>query len=339
MAAREVLMVVIESSYGTPKSTPSLGTDKFYMRLDTANSFTMEATPVQSSIPYGGGYNVEADTVSDTVQCTGNFSFLVYPGVWSSTLLNWAITPINAGRTTPWTTTDASSVMPVGDLASLSFYHAILTEDGSTYKRTRYAGVKCNDWSLTASEQGDARMWRLTGSASAIRPLGNPWDSSTDPDATEFPLPADADYPTGPYTLSHLASGTGTLTIGSGAGTSRTAQAMSVTVSARNTMASHTYTTRFPVTNHFLGRASQCVATMRYKASPDDRGSARSLTAQTMNFLIDNGTHTVGLNFNGNNVIRPYVRDLPMTDEYQQTLTLVNRYSTSAGGDITLTTT
>lgn len=339
MAAREVLMVCIESSFGTPKATPSLGTDKFYMRLDTANSFTMETVPVQSSIPYGGGYNVEADTVSDTVQCTGNFSFLLYPGVFSSTLLNWAITPINSGRTVPWTTTDSSSVMPVGDLASLSFYHAYLTEDGSTYRRTRYAGCKCNDWSIAATEQGDGRMWRLTGSMTAIKPVGNAWDSSTDPDATEFPLPADTDYPTGPYTLAHLASGTGTITIGSSSGTNRVAQAMSVALSARNVMASHTYSTRYIVTNHFLGRASQCVATMRFKASPDDRASARALTAQTMNFIIDNGTHTINLDYKGNNVIRPWTRNLVPTDEYQQTLTIVNRYSTTAGTDIALATT
>lgn len=338
MAAREFLMVAIESSFGTTKTSPVLGTDSFYMRLDTANSFTAEAVPVQSSIPYGGGYNVEADTVSDTVQCKGNFNFLLYPGVWSQILLGWAITPVNAGRTTPWTTTDASTVMPVGDLASLTFYHAYLTEDGTTYKRTKYLGCKCDTWSLAASEQGDARMWRLSGTLTAQKPAGNPWDSSTDPDATEFPAPAGTDYPTGPYTLSHLSNGTGTLTIGSGAGTSRTAQAMSVTLSAQNVMAAHTYANRFIVTNRFLGRRSQCVVKMRYKASPDDRGSARSLTAQTVTAKLDNGTHTVQLAYQGNNVIRPWNRDLPPTDEYQQTLTLVNRYDTSTSADLALTT-
>lgn len=338
MAAREILMAVIESSFGTTKATPSLGTDSFYMRLDQANAFTMEANPVQSSIAYGGGYNVEADTVSDTVQCKGNFNFLLYPGVWSQILLGWAMTPINTGRTAPWTTTDASSVMPVGDLASLTFYHAFLTEDGTTYKRTKYLGCKCDSWSVAASEQGDARMWRISGSITAQKPAGNPWDSSTDPDVTEFPLPADANYPLGPYTFSHLSSGTGALTIGSGAGTNRASQTMSVTISAQNTMAAHTYGSRFLVTNHFLGRQSQCVAKMRYKASPDDRGSARSLTAQTATMKLDNGTHTVQIAYQGNNVIRPWARDLPLADEYQQTLTLVNRYDASAGMDLALTT-
>lgn len=338
MAAREFLMIVIESSWGTAKSTPSLGTDKCYLRLDQGNAFSMEAEPVQSGIMFGGGLAVEAETVSDVVQCKGNFNFILYPGIWSNLLLNWAITPINSGRTTPWTTTDSAGVNPVGDTASLSFYHAYMNESG-TYRRTRYAGVKCDDWQLAASESGDGRIWRISGSCTGIRPVGNAWDSSSDPDATEFPAPADANYPTGPYTFGHLASGTGTVTLGSSSGTNRAATCAGLTIRARNKYAQNYFTSRFLGLNRFVGRESTCEANLRLKVSPNDRDSYRALTAQTVSVILDNGTNSATLTYNGNNVLRPWARDLPLDREYMQKLTFMNRYSATAGGDISVTLT
>lgn len=340
-AARELLMIVIESAYGTPKSTPSLGTDKCYMRLDQGNSFVMEAEPIQSSIPFGGGFNVEADTVSDIVQCKGNFNFLLFPGIWTTLLLPWAIVPVNAGRTLPWTTTDSAGVMPAGDMASLSFYHAYLEEDGATYRRTRYAGVKCDTWQLAATETGDGRMFRFSGTCTGIKPLGNPWDAgATDPDATEFPAPADTDYPFGPYTLGHLGSGgTGTITFGSGAGTNRAAEVVSFTMKGTNRFAGNYYTNRFIHTYRWLGRQTSADMVLRFRVSPDDRALWRALTATTLTAKLDNGTHTAQLAYHGNNLVRPWAKDLNPQQEYQQRMTVVNRWDGSASTDLTLTLT
>lgn len=339
MAAREVLMICVESSYGTAKATPVLGTDKFYMRLDKDNAFGVEAEPVQLAISYGGGVAIEADTVSDVVETQGSFDFLLYPGISSQILLNWAITRVNTGRTTPWTTTDAGGVMPVGDLASLSFYHAILQEDGATYTRTRYAGAKCLDWQVTASETGDGRMFRLSGTMSCIRPVGNAWDSSSDPDATEFPLPAETDYPFGPFTLGHLATGSGVVTLGASAGTDRKASLARLLVKGTNHVDTRYYTSRFPVTARFTGRSVTAEADMRYKVSPNDKTSWRALTAQTVNIIIDNAAHAVTFALNGNNLIRPWKRELANDKEYMQSLTYANRFSPSAAADMSVTVT
>lgn len=335
MPVREVLMPCIESSYGTAKASPVLGTDRFYMRLSEGNSFTPEAKPVQLPIPYGGGNAFEADVVSDQVEVKGNFAFKLYPGIFSSILLNWAITPINSGRTLPWTTTDAGGVMPVGDLASLSFYHAIMQEDGATYTRTRYAGAKCDTWELAAQETGDGRIWTLTGTMTAIRPVGNAWDSSSDPDATEFPLPAEANYPTGPYVFGHLGSGTGTVTIAS----NRAASCKSLRIRGTNKFSPNWYTSRFLTTNRWLGRDVTADVGLRYRVSPNDRNSFRALTALDCEFKIDNGTNSIKIDFNAKNRISDWARETPQDQEYGQTLNLVNRWDPATASDINLTIT
>jgi hypothetical protein len=337
MAAREILFAVIESSYGTPKASPTLGTDSFYLRLDQGNAFTVEATPVQLSIPYGGGYSVEADTVSDIVGVKGNFAFNLYPGIWSSILLNWAITPVNSARTAPWTTTDAAGVMPIGDFASLSFYHAILSQDGSTYVRTRYAGMKCDSWKISASETGQGRIFTLTGSMTGIKPVGNAWDSSSDPTATEFPLPAETSYPFSPFTLGHLATGTGTATIGSSGGTNRAGTLISLTASGTNKFAPNYYTSRFLSTYRFTGRSVTADATILFKNSPDDRAAFRALTPQTVSLKIDNGTNSVDLAFQTKNLISNWERQLPVDGQYLQAISLRNRFEASAATDLAVT--
>jgi hypothetical protein len=332
MSAREFVMVCVESSYGTTKTTPVLGTDRFYARLDRANAFTMEAMEDHIPIGFGGGYAVEADTAGGVVKCGGRFAFTLYPGIYSTILLNWAINRINSGRTTPWTTTDASGVMPVGDLASLSFYHAMLKEDGTTYLRTRYSGVKCEDWELAAQETGEGRVWTLSGSCTGIKPVGNAWDSSTDPDATEFPVPAATDYPTGPYTFGHLATGTGVLTIA----TSRAAECKSVRIRGQNRLTPNYYTGRFLRTHRWVGRAVTADVELRYRASPDDRAAYRARTAQSTTIKLDNGTTSIQLAM-PNCLIRPWGRDTPNDQEYGQKLTLAARYDTSSTTDLTLT--
>ena len=335
MPARRFLMAVIESSFGTPKTSPTLGTDSFYMRLDTDNAFDVRSTAVHNQIQYGGGFTTIADTSCDEVNVAGSFNFLLYPGVWSEVLLKWAITAINTGRTTPWTTTDASAVMPAGDLASLSFYEAVLTQDGSTFRRKAFRGCKCNTWQLTGQDNGEGRMWRLSGTLTGIREQGSSWDSSTDPDATEFPVPAETSYPFGPFVYSHLATGTGTALIGTG--NDRKASISSLTISGTNQMAGRKATSRFITTNRFIGRNVTATAVIRYKTTPDDQTSYQTLAAQAVKFKLDNATKSIELDLKGNNVLSDWVRQVPNSDEYMQQLTIQNRWDPSAATDVGLT--
>lgn len=336
MAAREILFGVIESTYGVTKTTPVLGTDSFYMRLDREGAFAPTPAPNIVGIPYGGGVATRADRADDTVSIPFRFQFRLYPGIWSATLLKWAINPINSGRTVPWTTTIGSNnELPVGDLASLTFYHAVLTQDGTTYDRKKYLGCKCHEWTVAANDQGDGRVWTISGSGVAQKVVGNPWDASSDPNATEFPLPAEANYPTGPYLLAHLATGTGILKLAS----DRKATVTSVQIRGQNKMAPNFYSGRFLFSNRFCGRDVTAQVGLRYTTSPDDRLNFWNQTALDTEFKLDNGTNTVLIDFNAKNEITAWERGLPLDREYMQTLSITNRFDPTAGADVSATTT
>lgn len=335
MPAREFLMACEETSFGVPKALPVLGTHKFYMRLHQQAAFDPEATPVHMPILYGGGVATQAEAVSDVVVTRARFGFLLFPGIFSAHLLKWAMVPINTGRTVPWTTTDAAGVMPVNDLASLSFYRGYLLDDGATYRRTRWAGMKCETWELSCSAEGTNRIWVLSGTAVGIRPVGNAWDASVDPDAVEFPAPAETEYPSGPFTFGHLASGTGTVTVGA----NRAATCLSVKLSGSNKLGIEHYTSRFPTLIRYCGRDVKLDLGLRLKVSPNDRDDFRALTKKSVTLKIDNGVSSLNFALQGANLISPWKEALPFEREYQQNLTLINQADAAASGnDLVLTT-
>jgi hypothetical protein len=277
----------------------------------------------------------------------GGFDFILYPGIWSELLLKWAINPVNSGRTTPWTTTDSAGVMRVGDHASLAFYEAILGEDGSTFRRDRYNGCKCDDWAISATDQGEGRVWRISGSFTGQKAAVSPstWDSVAAPDATEFPAPADTDFPTGPYLIRHLAVGNGTVKIGK-TGDSQThdqrkAVCQSLTIRGRNTMSAERYTSDFLTAYRYRGRSVTADVAFPMDMTPDDRDRWRQLTALDVEFLIDNSTHSIKIDFHTKNLFRPWGKSLPDAGEYMQSCTVANRWDSSQGTptDITLTVT
>src|SRR6478752_474542 len=122
--AREYLYAVRESALGTVMTSPVAGTDSCYVRL-TDGFFAMAADPVMEFIPYGGGYAVDAEAVSDHYECKGTIKTKLYPGQ-ANFWMTWCLNRINSGQTTPWVTTE----LP-GDLASLSLYHLVRRSDAS----------------------------------------------------------------------------------------------------------------------------------------------------------------------------------------------------------------
>ena len=126
---REFLMVVQESAFKVPVTTPTVWTTSttyglanaqaYYVRLDGGNAFTMRPRPTRTvTVPYGGGFDVPAYMTADKQECKGQLTLILTVGqapMW----LSWAFQRINTAQTTPWTTTE-----PAGDLASCSIYHA-----------------------------------------------------------------------------------------------------------------------------------------------------------------------------------------------------------------------
>jgi hypothetical protein len=324
MGAPEFLQLVKESAYGTIMPTPVAGTDSFFIRLTEGNSFSVNAEPQFTDIPYGGGFAVTAESLSDTVTVVGQLKTKLYPSQ-DQFLLNWALARINAGQTTPWTTTEIP-----GDLASVSAYHAYTRSDG-TLKRTRYAGGKVGQLTLEGSRGNP--VWALTLDCVFQKPVGNAYDASTDPDVTEFPAPADTDYPTGPYQFAHTSGG---WAVGGGAYTSRT-QFDSVRVSVQNALDPRPFESRYLQSCQNKGRQITLDAAMRLKATPDDRAAFEALTDQNVKLTLNTGAATCVLDFLTRNKIRKWTRDLPLDKVFMANIQLKNVWSASAGNDLALT--
>jgi hypothetical protein len=330
MASRQVVLACIESSYGTAKSTPALGTDMAYLRLPTDDAFTAEMVPLINLVPHGGGLNVPGDAVAEAYALAGELVTPLYPGIWTTLLMGAAGIPINSGRTAPWTTTDASAVMPVGDLASLSFYEYMLFP-AQTTERNRHAGCKFSRWSLSCSEQQRALIFR--GSFLGIRSIGNAQESTTDPDATEFPLYTEGDLPTGHYHFGHMASGTGTIKIGSAR-----VKIESLTASCENYLDPKRYASSYLQTCEFVGRQLTVQAVVKLE-SMTDRDAFRALTAQDCEFKWDNGSHTLKVDMHDANIITSYKRQFSSRQPNKAALTVTSKWSTAQAADFGITLT
>ena len=334
MPSRRFVRACIESSFGVAKTTPVLGTDCCVLRLaPDAGSFKAEMTPTVDYIPYGGGRTTYADSVADTAMVAGSVSTYLYPGIWATLLTNWALTLVNAGRTTPWVTTDATSVMPPGDLASLCFYHAFQNPDGS-YVREKWLGCKSTKGSIEVSTKD--RKVKFTSDFIGIKEVTNAFvaGEAAAPDATEFPAPSEADYPTGPYLFSHVGSGGGTMKIG----TART-QIESIKISWENSVYPDPYEKQVIQVARFTGRKITTEIGLRYKISPDDLASFQNQSVQASQVILDNGVHTFNLQLNAINKITGRDRDYTDGQEYATKVTLTNFWDPSAATDVTLTLT
>jgi hypothetical protein len=319
-------MLVKESSYGTAMASPVAGTDSLYTRLVDGNAFGLIADPVITQVAYGGGYDVPAEYISDFTEVKGGLTTNLYAGQ-AAFLMGWALARINTAQTSPWTTTE-----PPGDLASVTAYHATQRSDGS-YKRTKYTGVKCTSFRIEASR--GSPIWKVSLDLVAQKYVGNTYDGSSDPTTTEFPDPAETDYPTNPYLFIHSSGG---LLLGSGSGTVRS-QYESLALAVANTIDARPFESRFLQVAAFRGRRSTLDVALRLKATPDDDAAYLALAAQRAQLTLTNGANSVVINFQGNNFLSRRARDLPLNKVFMRTLTITNAFSQSAANDLSYTVT
>lgn len=317
--AREFLYVVRESSLLTPKTSPVLGTDSLYVRLIDGNSFSMYAKPIIEEIPYGGGFAVTAEAISDHYECKGQLKTKLYP-TQVQLLLDWATTRINSAQSSPWTTTE----LP-GDLASMSVYHAIRQADG-TYLRKQFSGCKVAGAKIEVSRQSTTAM--LTLDLVACRQVDYA-SQSADPTNTPFPAPAEANYPTAPYTFFQTA---GQLSVGG----SVRSQYEDLTINIQNVLDGQWFENNYLTLIPFLGRASTLETSLYLKATPDDRSAFEALTANAAAITFANGVtgQNLTIQFNGQNTITDLPYDLPLNQVFKQKMTLKNRFDVSASEDL-----
>jgi hypothetical protein len=303
-------------------TTPVAGVDSMYIRL-SEGEFDMEVAPVIQTIGYGGGFAVTAESVTDHYGVKGSLKTKLYP-TQALMLLNWLTTRIDAAQTSPWATTENA-----GDLASCTVYHAILQANG-VYRREKHTGVKCASGSLDISRDSTTGVLNL--SLEGCRTFPNAYDASAAPDATEFPAPAEADYPYGPYTFTQTA---GLVTVGA-----VRVQYKSINFKVTNKLNGEWFETSYLTKNEFTGRDVTMDVDLLLKGTPDDRASFETVAPLAASLGFDNGVtgQAITINFNARNVISGLKRSLPMDKSYMQKLTLRCQWdpaaNAGAGGDI-----
>lgn len=324
MPARHFVELRQESSFGTPIliGDRTLNTNTIVPRLDGGGSYTPLMVPVTELIAGGGGFNSPACIYSDQYATAGAIAGMLYPQ-HTDFLFKWATTRIATGRTVPWTTTDSTGVMPIGDLASISGYQGVL--EASTVKRRRAAGLKAQTFVVQASRQAPA--WTYNASVVGIRDDTNAAGTVADPDATEFPEPAGSDYPCGPWLFSHAAGG---LKIGS----SRTLFD-GITVTFTNTLQVLPWESKYPLMIGFYGRTITIEVGLYRKPSPDDLASFRALTALDVEVTLTNGTNTLTMDFGTKGRWTAMSQDLPLDNAYRWTGTIT--VLDDAGADFSFT--
>lgn len=323
--AREHLLLVEESSYGVPAlTTGAPSTGRFsWIRLDEDNAFSLRMVPDRGKRMWGGGLAVPGQTYADTYTCKGSLRLAVAYSQ-ADRLFKWCTGRVNSGRTAPWTTTDASGVMPPGDLASVSLYHAFQRADGS-FKLNRYAGCKVASWNFECSREQPVGM--LSMEIQAQRRLGNAKDGSSDPGTTEFPYltVADTVYPTDLVLFSHSST---RFSVG---GSARSLYSRA-SIRCTNTLDPNFFESNFLQLLNFFGRSTMLECKNLLKASPDDRTAFEALTAQTVSLAYSNTTNTLTFTMNSKNYFDGLDDDFAMGAAYEQGWRIENYYDASVGG-------
>ena len=327
-AAPEGLVLLHESAYGTPVLTAgavdyTTTTRTFAVRLPDSNAWTGDFMPDQIVTPFGGGHDVAFDVSVGRYECKATLTTFGYP-LLTAFLCDAAITRVNSGQTAPWTTTE-----PQYDLASIAAYHYIRRHDG-TVKRRKFTGGKIQKLSLSCSSGSP----RLAVKADIVfqRETGNSYESTSDPDATEFPFPADTNFEVGPY-LHQQTAGFFKL-----ASTAITAYD-SFQVDIDNVLDPRWFEGPLLYSCRLFGRKVTFSADVLYKATPDLRAAYQTSADRAFEIKWSNGSKTTKLDFGSSNHLSGLTFDLPLGKERMQKLTGTNRWNASSAIDVVVTNT
>jgi hypothetical protein len=306
--AREFATLTIESAYGTIQTTPTINTQYVPLRLNEGNAITVRRTPVVQTVRTADTLNRRSFIVTERHMVEGQIKCLAYVPQMPL-LLGWALTPINSGQTTPWTTTERPN-----DLASMTLDHAIEDPVSGTVTKYRYTGLKVRSGSLVFDNQTD--MGVLT-----LDVVGKTTGSTT------FSEPADTDYPSAVYCLQDLT----TIKYGEA-----TTNIRSLNLSWTNDMAARHDETASLSSCRMRGRTVDFSSALLYKISPDRRAAFIAQTVQDCEFVFTSGANTMTLEFAGTNYISGLNDQTPLAEEFEQEITVGSFYDTTANTDFSL---
>jgi hypothetical protein len=296
--SREFATLTIESAYGTIQTTPTINTQYIPLRLSEGNAVTVRRTPIVQTVRTADTRNRRAFTVTERHAVAGQIKCLAYVA-HMPLLMRWALTPINAGQTSPWTTAEQPN-----DLASCTLDYAMEDPTSGTVTKYRYTGLKVQSGSLTFDNQTDMGMLTLNV-------IGRTTGSTT------FSAPTDSDYPSAVYCLQDLT------TIGLGGSTTNI---RSLALNWTNDLAPRYDETAFLSSCRLRGRTVDLTASLLYKISPDRRTQLNDQTALTCEFVFTSGANTMTLDFYDNCRLSSVGDQTPLAEEFEQEITAQSYY-------------
>jgi hypothetical protein len=303
---REILKIWKETTYGTfpAPSTPVKNTDYVVIELSDSNPYTVRVKPKQKTIRTANSRNRLGKLYSTQYDLAGNLQTFAYPEQMPFLLA-------------------AACTLTSNEIPSYTVDHAVIMDDASnTVVYSRHLGVKVANFDLNASadDQAVKLQFQLIGKNTATITI------------TDFPVPAQTEFPVGrPYCFVDLAS-PGTMTLSS---------SRSEFAGFNLTVKNHLDTPFFEAP--YIGRAKWCgrditwTNKLLYKTAAD-RTNYEATTATTCSAKFDNGTNSVLFNFSTFNYATAVDDDLGTDKLYYQNISWVNSWNASAGADLVITT-
>ena len=321
MLVREYLYIVVESAYGTPKASPTAGVDDIWIRLDEGNNFTMEPVPVTVDIPHGAGLALKCDTVSAKTELKGTLKVkLCYSQ--AAILLGMGLVPMDS-TPLPWASTE-----PIGDLASVSIYHAVYQDDTGTFARTKFNGVKNTGGKLDVSEESQIMQLSLDLQGSTYFP--NPV-TTTAITTTEFPATAaETLFPTDYVLFEHSGGG---VTIN----TTVRALYWNLSHSWTNKCEAMYFANKYVQRIRMYGRDLTLDSEIMLVGTPDDLTPYRAVTGFGVTVIYTDTTNTLTFAYQSSNIISKLPFDLQNEKSYRRKMSIENRFDKTAGVDFALT--
>lgn len=303
---KRFLRLTKEAAFATYAS----GGDTCFPRLSESNSVGIMQAPEFYTIRDGSGLNVQAMAGTATTRVGGQIATEIGPTV-APFLVGWSCVRINTAQTAPWTTTE----MP-NDLASITADLGRAKFNSATPKRTKYRGVKCSQASFSCSKESPKLMGSFTCMGSVYD--GNPFTSSADPTALEFPEPACSDQPWDVYLFQQLK---GKVTIQGEARTNFESFSLQVT----NQLVAYWDEDRFANAIRCVGRTVTATVRLRDKTTPDDWDDYLQGTTGAASFEFVSGTDSLKFDLKGNCYISQIDQDLPIDAEPYYTATITGQ--------------
>jgi hypothetical protein len=292
--------------------------DAIYLRLDTPNQLAPMMDPKFWTVMDGRGVNEPALRGLACVAVGGTLSKLRLCASQAQLLMGWAAQRVTAAPL-PWTTDQR-----IGDLASMTLEYG-WTYDGLTIKRQRALGVKVATYALeTQASESDPFLYLTLGLVGMVV-QGNTLDSSTDPDAAAFPVPALADLPSDFYQIQHS---NGQVTL---AGSART-KYRKLSIRGNNLVKAAYDSGYFANRVRMNGRRQFLSAELLHESGADRTKFEGQTSAGSCSVAFVRGADSMTLNFNSGNYVDGVKEDFVLDEDNYYNLELSNFLNSGATG-------